>query len=230
MAVLELKSVHYKYVNPFITVEAVQSVDYRFERGRLYALRGPSGSGKTTLLSLMAGLDLPTGGDVLFEGKSTRNMNLDRYRRENVSVIYQSYNLLPMLTVTENVMYPMELNHVRTKKARKAALSALGQVGLTEKEGIRFPSMLSGGQQQRVAIARALCSKAGVLLADEPTGSLDEENGRMIMEQLYKLAHERDYCVIVVTHDDNMAEWADTKLYLKDGHLKDIDGKLKSEM
>lgn len=219
MAVLELRNVCYKYVSPYITVEAVKSVDYLFERGQLYALRGPSGSGKTTLLSLMAGLDLPTAGDVLFEGGSTRHVNLDCYRRENVSVIYQKFNLLPMLTVTENVMYPMELAKVRTKTARQTATEALAQVGITQKEGIRFPAMLSGGQQQRVAIARTLCSKASVILADEPTGSLDEENGRNIMELLRNLAHERDYCVVVVTHDDNMAEWADTKLYLKDGRI-----------
>lgn len=219
MSVLELKAVRYQYINPYVTVEAVKSADFRFERGRLYTLQGPSGSGKTTLLSLMGGLDLPTGGEVLFEGQPTQKMKLDRYRREHVSLIYQSYNLLPMLTVLENVMYPMELMKVKRKTAIKEALAALEQVGLTENEGARFPNMLSGGQQQRVAIARALCAKAQVILADEPTGSLDEENGRKVMELLSKLAHEKGHCVIVVTHDDSMAEWADIRLAIKDGVL-----------
>lgn len=217
--VLELKKVAYCYKTTYVMVEAIKEANFRFESGKLYAIQGVSGSGKTTLLSLMAGLDLPSGGEVLYEGTSTAKLDLDRYRRENVAVIYQNFNLLPQLTVAENIMYPMELNKVKPKEARVRAKEYVALVGLTEEEFIRFPSTLSGGQQQRVAIARALGTPAKVILADEPTGNLDRENSMRIISLLKALAHERDYCVIVVTHDSEVAGLADMQLVMEDGLL-----------
>lgn len=219
MALLALKDVRYRYITPYTTVEAVRGITYAFEQGYFYTLRGPSGCGKTTLMSLMAGLDLPVSGDIIYDGKSTRSMNLARHRRENVAVIYQSYNLLPQLTVAENVMYPMELNRVKPQKARERALTLITQVGLTENEFRRFPYMLSGGQQQRVAIARALGTTAKMILADEPTGNLDTENSRMVIALLQQLAHEKAYSVIVVTHDTAVADMSDIQLNMADGLL-----------
>lgn len=217
MSSLELNNVVYSYVNKYVTVRAVRGISYQFEKGRFYVLSGASGCGKTTLLSLMAGLDLPSEGELVFKGQPTHKLNLDRHRRENVAVIYQGFNLLPQLTVAENVMLPMELNGVKSKEARAKALELVKLVGLTEDEFVRLPSMLSGGQQQRVAIARALGTPAEVILADEPTGNLDSENSKNVIGLLKQLAHEKGYCVIVVTHDPAVTELADTVLFMKDG-------------
>ena len=219
MSILELKNVTYTYKNRYQSVTAVDSVNYAFETGKVYALVGKSGSGKTTLLSRLSGLDLPTEGEVLFEGKSTEKLNRDRYRREDVAVIYQGFNLFPLMTVRENVMYPVRLQGKSRQEAKKTASEMLEKVGLTPQQARRFPSMLSGGEQQRVAIARALAANSRVILADEPTGNLDVENSRNIAEILCHLAHEMDYCVIIVTHDLAVAELADIQVRMKDGRL-----------
>ena len=178
-----------------------------------------SGSGKTTLLSLLAALDQPTSGQILYEGTPTSQLDQNTYRQEMVSMIFQSYNLLPLLTVVENVSFPLELRGTPLKQARESAIYRLKQVGLSESYYNRLPAMLSGGEQQRVAIARALSSNARVILADEPTGNLDSENTRVVVELLKKLAHEQGYCVITVTHDLSIAGMADEVLSLKDGVL-----------
>ena len=219
MSILELKNVSYIYKNRYQSVTAVDSVSYAFETGKVYALVGESGSGKTTLLNMLSGLDLPTEGEVLYEGISTEKMNRDRYRREDVAVIYQGFNLFPLMTVRENIMYPVRLQGKSKAEARKVAAEMLEKVGLTEQQAKRFPSMLSGGEQQRVAIARALAANSRVILADEPTGNLDVENSRNIAEILCHLAHEMDYCVIIVTHDLAVAELADIQVRMKDGRL-----------
>ncbi len=221
MEILRLENASYTYKNKYQTVRAVRGVSCAFEQGRVYAIVGKSGSGKTTLLSLLAGLDLPTEGAVLFEGKSTKSLNRDRYRREDVAVIYQGFNLFPLLTVLENVMYPLELQGKRVQEAQKAAQEMLRIVGLTDAQFKRYPSMLSGGEQQRVAIARALASNAKVILADEPTGNLDVENSGNVVEILVRLAHERNCCVIIVTHDTAISELADACLNMRDGALLD---------
>ncbi|MBO5976137.1 MAG: ATP-binding cassette domain-containing protein, partial [Oscillospiraceae bacterium] len=173
MKVLELRDVRYTYQTQYQKVEALKGINHSFESGRVHAIVGRSGSGKTTLLSLMAGLDLPTGGEVLCGGVSTAEMKLEAYRREKVAVIYQNFRLFPLLTVAENVMYPMELRGMKTRDARKKAAELIAKVGLPESALNRYPTMLSGGEQQRVAIARALGMETGILLADEPTGNLD---------------------------------------------------------
>ncbi len=217
MSILSLESVSYCYKNSPRPAVADASCD--FEEGTLYALIGPSGSGKSTLLSLLAGLDLPTSGDVLLDGVPIRTLDLDRYRRESVSMIFQAFQLFPLLTVTENVCFPMELVGKSPADARPEAKKLLEDVGITEDEMRRFPANLSGGQQQRVAIARALASGAKVILADEPTGNLDVENTLTVMEILKSLASEQNRCVIVVTHDSEVADMADVVYRMTDGRL-----------
>lgn len=219
MDILSLQNVVYTYRNKYQTVYAVNNVTYNFESGKIYAIVGKSGSGKTTLLSLLAGLDLPTQGEVLYEDTPTQVMDCDLYRRDKVTVIYQSYNLFPLLTILENVMYPLRLNKVSKNEAAEIAIEKLKSVGLDEQYFKRFPSMLSGGEQQRVAIARALASKADVILADEPTGNLDSENGKNIIDILRRLAHEENYCVIVVTHDLSISDEADVIVHMVDGKI-----------
>ena len=217
MNALTLENVSYTY--PGGTSPVVKNAEYAFEAGTIYAVVGPSGSGKSTLLSMLAGLDLPGEGDVVLGEDNLKNLDLDKYRREGVSIIFQAFCLLPLLTVRENVCLPMEMQGVPENLARQRAAEALVKVGIEESKHKRFPSSLSGGEQQRVAIARSLCSGAPVLLADEPTGNLDGENTRIVMEILRRLAHEEGRCVIVVTHDPEVAEAADRVLRMKDGCL-----------
>jgi putative ABC transport system ATP-binding protein len=217
--VLQLDNVNYEYRNKQQTVRAVNSFTYGFKEGRFYAVTGKSGSGKTTLLSLMVGLDVPTEGSIKYKGADLKGMNMDRYRRDYVSLIYQDFNLFPLLTVLENAMYPLQLKGQKTKDIKKIAIQKLKLVGLDESYHKRFPSMLSGGEQQRVAIARALVTGSTILLADEPTGNLDTENGNNIVSILKSLAHNDGFCVIVVTHDLEIATVADEVLKLRDGKL-----------
>jgi len=217
MSNLTLEKVTYRYKNS--AEPAVNQVSCGFKPGKLYAIMGPSGSGKSTLLSMLAGLDFPSEGEILLGGTSLKNLDLDRYRRENVSMIFQAFQLFPLLTVTENVCYPMELNGTHPRDAKPRAEQHLLNVGITPEQMKRFPSNLSGGEQQRVAIARSLASGAKVLLADEPTGNLDVANTGNIMAILSKLAHEDGYCVIVVTHDLDVAKAADVMYRMMDGAI-----------
>ena len=217
MNALTLENVSYTY--PGGTSPVVKNASYAFESGKLYAVVGPSGSGKSTLLSMLAGLDMPGEGDVILKEESLRSLDLDKYRREGVSIIFQAFCLLPLLTVRENVCLPMEMQGIPENEARGRAAEALVKVGIEESKHKRFPSALSGGEQQRVAIARSLCSGAPVLLADEPTGNLDGENTKIVMDILRRLAHEEGRCVIVVTHDPEVADTADLVLRMKDGVL-----------
>ena len=217
MAELTLHRVSYRY--PRAARDALQGVECRFRAGEVAAVVGPSGSGKTTLLSIMAGLDRPSGGEVLVDGKKPSEMDLDAYRRQYVSVIFQAFHLFPLLTVLENVCFPLELLGAGEKDAREQARRNLELVGIGEEKHRRYPSQLSGGEQQRVAIARALSSGAKILLADEPTGNLDGENSRNIVDILTRLAHEGGYCVVIVTHDPAIAEAADAVYTVADGEL-----------
>lgn len=201
MSILELRDVTFGYHSKYQKVDVLKHIDCSFEQGNVYAIVGKSGSGKSTLLSLLAGLDLPGGGQVLYEGTPTSTMDLARYRRECAAMIYQSFRLLPLLTVSENITYPMELRGFKGEKARDRARELVARVALPESVLDRFPNMLSGGEQQRVGIARAISMDTRLLLADEPTGNLDEENSQNIIDILVELAHAYGYCVIIATHD-----------------------------
>ena len=221
MSVLSVQSVSYSYKTKYQTVQAVKDVSCDLSAGTLYALVGKSGSGKTTLLSLLAGLDTPQSGDIMVNGQSLREIDVDIYRRKQASVIYQSYNLFPLMTVCENVMYPLKLLRHSDADAKKEAQIALEKVGLGESYWKRLPAMLSGGEQQRVAIARTLAVHAQIVLADEPTGNLDTENSSQIIQLLSKLAHQETCCVVVVTHDFEVAKAADVVFRMDSGRIKE---------
>ena len=214
---ITLNNVSYSYKGKFQTVKAVDGVSYEFEPGKCYAIIGKSGSGKTTLLSLMAGLDLPTEGEIIVDGKSTKDWDRNQMRRDAVSVIYQNYNLFPLLTVQENIQYPLDLKKMPKKESMLLAREVRERVELPSTYDKRLPSHLSGGEQQRVAIARTLAQGCKIILADEPTGNLDSTNTRNIVEILRSLAHDDGCTVIIVTHDPAVAEQADTVLQMKDG-------------
>lgn len=212
---LENVSYHYKHDDR----KVVNSVTCLFEGGKLNAVVGPSGSGKTTLLSLLAGLDQPTQGQIYIDDEPLGDLDLDQYRRERVSMIFQAFHLFPLLTAMENVCFPMQLNGVPREEIPERGKACLVSVGITEDKFKRYPANLSGGEQQRVAIARTLATGAQVLLADEPTGNLDQANGDKLMEILGQLAHEQGYCVIIVTHDPSIAEGCDQVWRMSDGIL-----------
>lgn len=214
---LKLKNVYYRYSNGGRDV--LSDVSCVLEDGLLSAVVGPSGSGKTTLLSILAGLDRPASGSVFIDGEDYAALDLDRCRRERIAMIFQAFHLFPLLTVLENVCFPMELNGAKKADAVKRAKELLAMVDIGEEKHKRYPAHLSGGEQQRVAIARALASGARVLLADEPTGNLDTANGERVMDILRRLAHEEGYCVVVVTHDMAISDASDTVLKMQDGAL-----------
>lgn len=219
MEIIKVENVNYSYKTKYQTVHAVKNVSCSFEKGLIYAIVGESGSGKSTLLSLLAGLDVADDGCITVEGMDLSKINRDHYRRDTASVVYQSFQLFPLLTAKENVMYPMEMKKIKRKEAAKKAEELLISVGLTEKIFRQFPLMMSGGEQQRVAIARALSAGGKILLADEPTGNLDTENEQHIVELLKKLAHEEGYTVIVITHNPEVAKEADAIYRMRDGCL-----------
>jgi len=219
MEILKVSNVCYTYTSKYQKIEAVKKVSCNFEKGKMYAIVGRSGSGKSTLLSLLAGLDLPTAGEIYINREKISEINRDKYRRDVASVIYQSFNLFPLLTTLENVMYPMELQGMSKKRAREKAKRYILEVDLGEKAFKQFPTMMSGGEQQRVAVARALAMGGKILLADEPTGNLDTANSQVVVDILKKLAHEKNYAVIVITHDKSVAEQADVVYTMSDGFL-----------
>ena len=218
MAELILKEVFYRY--PGTKIDVLKGVDAVFPEGTVTAVMGRSGAGKSTMLYLLAGLDVPTGGTILYDGRELKRAMLDGYRRTEVATIAQNYLLFPTRTALENVMYPLELAKVEKTAALQEAKRHLQSVGIPEELHHRLPSRLSGGEQQRVAIARALASHSNVIAADEPTGNLDEENADAVMELLKKLAHEEGKTVIVVTHDRLLAEEADRCYRIKRGKIE----------
>ena len=222
MAELRLENVCYRYKGS--DRDVLKEVRCTFDAGRVSAVTGPSGSGKTTLLSIMSGLDKPTKGRVFIDGDDLSEIDLDSYRRERVSMIFQAFQLFPLFTAIENVCYPMRQNGMGKQQAKNKAIEYLESVGITKDMHSRFPSKLSGGEQQRVAIARALSTGARVLLADEPTGNLDVANGDVVMGILRRLAHEEKYCVVVVTHNMDIAEASDAVYRMSDGVIVCLPG------
>lgn len=206
MNIMELKNVDYAYDNKR---KVLKGVSLLVEEGKMYAILGSSGCGKTTLLSLMGGLDSPSGGQVFYDGQDIEKTGLSAHRKNNVAFIFQSYNLIDYLTPKENVALTSKL----------PPMPILERVGLTEEESKRNVLKLSGGQQQRVAIARALASDAKVILADEPTGNLDEDTAAEITAMLKECAHQMNKCVVIVTHSNELAKQADVVFRLKKGEL-----------
>lgn len=209
MSILEIENLVYTYDN---RQKVLKNISVQMEQGKMYAILGPSGCGKTTLLSLLGGLDSPTKGKILYNGKDIEKTGLANHRKKNVAFIFQSYNLIDYLTPIENVQLTSKL----------PALPILEQLGLTIEEAKRNVLKLSGGQQQRVAIARALASDANIILADEPTGNLDEDTAAEIITILKDCAHQKNKCVIVVTHSTDLAKQADTILRLKKGEILEV--------
>lgn len=208
MPTLELKNISYSYEKG---KSILSNISAELEAGKLYAVLGSSGSGKTTLLSLLGGLDTPTKGEVLFNGESITAKGLEYHRRNHISLIFQSYNLIDYMTPIENVQLT----------AKQDTIPILERLGLKKDEISRNVLKLSGGQQQRVAIARALASDAPVILADEPTGNLDEDSAKEITAILKESAHTFEKCVVVVTHSGEVAKQADMVLEIRRGHLKE---------
>lgn len=190
----------------------LKKVSIKFEAGKIYAILGSSGCGKTTLLSLLGGLESPSGGQVLFQGEDILKKGLAQHRKNNVAFVFQNYNLIDYMTPEENVALTSKL----------PPMPILLRLGLTKEEAKRNVLKLSGGQQQRVAIARALASDTGIILADEPTGNLDEETSAEITEILKECAHRMNKCVIIVTHSNELAKQADKVLRLKKGELQEV--------
>ena len=207
MPVLATKDLTYYY---FSDRNIFEGLDLEFERGKVYVILGASGSGKTTLLSLLGGLDTPKGGEILFEGKNIAEMGLEQYRHDCVSFVFQNYSLIEYMTPKENVQL-VDAN---------ATTETLHQVGLTDDEIGRNVLKLSGGQQQRVAIARALASPAPVILADEPTGNLDEDTARDVTELLVERARSLNKCVIIVSHSNEVAAEGDVILRFSHGKIE----------
>lgn len=207
MSILEFSNLKYSYDGKQGVLKGISG---QMELGKMYAILGPSGCGKTTLLSLLGGLDSPTNGNILFDGKDISQTGLADHRKNHVSFIFQAYNLIDYLTPLENVALTSKL----------PPLPILERLGLTKEEAKRNVLKLSGGQQQRVAIARALGSEAPVILADEPTGNLDEETAKSITDILKESAHKMNKCVVVVTHSNELAKQADVVFQLKRGQLQ----------
>ena len=206
MNIMELKNVVYAYENK---KKVLKGINLSVEEGKMYAILGPSGCGKTTLLSLMGGLDSPTNGQILYDGQDIEKMGLSAHRKNNIAFIFQSYNLIDYLTPKENVALTSKL----------PPLPILERVGLTDEESKRNVLKLSGGQQQRVAIARALASDAKVILADEPTGNLDEDTAADVTAILKECAHQMNKCVVIVTHSNELAKQADVIFRLRKEQL-----------
>lgn len=212
---LKLNQVSYQYEKTGKLI--LNSITCSFEAGKLYCIQGASGAGKSTLLSLIAGLDIPTSGEIFYEGSNMEKMDRDDYRARKTGVIFQSYNLLQNATATENIM--LAVNISEKKISIPEIHSLLSKVGIAQEKAGRKVSKLSGGEQQRVAIVRAIAGGCPILVADEPTGNLDTDNEEAIMKIFKALAHEMGKCVIVVTHSKKAATYADEVLILNNGSL-----------
>jgi putative ABC transport system ATP-binding protein len=223
MSMLELRQVSRVYGQGAAQVHALDRVTLSVDEGAMVAVMGPSGSGKSTLLTIAGSLEEPTEGDVIVRGASLAEMSRNdkaRLRRRTIGYVFQDYNLLPGLTAAENVSLPLELDGWPGRKARAAGLAALQDLGLGERAD-RYPDELSGGERQRVAIARAVVGERRLLLADEPSGALDSGNAEAVMRMVHDACKNRGMAAVVVTHDAQLASWADRVVFLRDGRITD---------
>ncbi len=202
-------------------VEILRGINFVIPRGNFTVIQGPSGSGKSTLLGLLAGLDRPTSGEILIDGQPLSGLREDEMallRGRKIGFVFQSYQLVPTLTALENVMLPLDLTGCRDAESRGRAEKLLEQVGLAERTD-HYPVQLSGGEQQRVALARAFVTDPPIVLADEPTGNLDTQNGALVLEMLLRLNQETGTTLVMVTHDDQLASRARRRIALVDGRV-----------
>ena len=220
MSIIEMKNVSRSYTVGDHTVNAIEDVSIGLEKGDLIVILGPSGAGKSTLLNLIGGLDSPTGGSIIVDGTDISDMKrneLSDYRASKVGFVFQFYNLIPTLTVYENVALVKDIVDNPLD-----ADEMLGLVGLAD-HGTKFPSQLSGGEQQRASIARALAKNPDIILCDEPTGALDSDTGVTILKLLHGMSKERGKTVIIVTHNQNIAKIADVIVRVKNGRIQSCD-------
>jgi putative ABC transport system ATP-binding protein len=222
MSILELRQVSKVYGEGATEVHALREVSLSVDPGVLVAVMGASGSGKSTLLTIAGSLEDPSSGEVLVEGVDLSRMSRNakaRLRRRSIGYVFQDYNLLAGLTAAENVALPLELDGVSARKATAAGMRILDELGLADRAS-HYPDQLSGGERQRVSIARAVVGQRGLLLADEPSGALDSTNGEAVM-RLVLAACRRGVAAVVVTHDAQLASWADRVVFLRDGRIVD---------
>lgn len=217
---LRTEQLGFWYQNP---EEALyEDVNLSFETGKMYAILGASGSGKTTFLSLISGLDQQKEGKVYYEEQSLAKIGLRNYRKNDVSIIFQAYNLLPYLSAVDNVIVATEISNAKHKEYRRIALERLARVGIDETLAKKQVTKLSGGQQQRVAIVRAICCEHQLIVADEPTGNLDEVSSQEIVHLFQEIAHEQNRCIIIVTHELEVAKSCDEIYELKNKEFAKI--------
>lgn len=215
MSVLETKQLFFTYPDGDERKIILNKVSVAFEKGKFYTILGQSGSGKTTFLSLISALDKPESGEILFNGKNIQEIGYEQYRRNVISIVFQQYNLIPYMSGLENVMTAMSItNNKINSDMKSSALAILASVGINETKATRRVNHLSGGEQQRVAIARALSTNVDVIMADEPTGNLDEKTSDKIIGIFKELAHVQNKCIIMVTHSDKIAQASDVVMKL----------------
>jgi putative ABC transport system ATP-binding protein len=220
-SMIELHQVSKSYGHGDAEVHALREVSLAALQGEMVAVMGPSGSGKSTMLTIAGTLEDPTTGEVLIAGQPVRNMSRAaqaQLRRRTIGYVFQDFNLLPGLTAAENVSLPLELDGTSARKARLAARTALDRLGLGGRAG-HYPDQLSGGERQRVAIARAMIGERKLVLADEPSGALDSINGEAVMRLLHGACKDGGMTAIVVTHDAQLASWADRVVFIRDGRI-----------
>lgn len=212
---LRLENVSYRYADAKKDEFVLKNISYSFELGKLYAIKGKSGSGKTTLLSLISGLENKYSGDIYYDGKNLKKIDLDTYRNTYIGIVFQSYNLLPHLTAAENIILSMDISKVKVENKKEKAIELMESVGLDRSFAKRRVLKLSGGEQQRIAIARSLSYSPNIILADEPTGNLDKDTEDEILNIFKNLAHNENKCVIIVTHSKNVCDNVDIVYELK---------------
>lgn len=221
-AVLGFEDVSYHYSDGSDNITILNKANYSFEKGKIYAIVGASGSGKTTTIVLAGGLDKPKAGKVYFKGTDTAEIGLNKYRRNDVSIVFQSYNLIYYMNAYENVANALEIANIKVNDKKDYCLKILNGLGLSKEQCFRDIRKLSGGQQQRVAIARAIAKDVDLILADEPTGNLDEKNSQDILKTFIELAHKNNKCVIIVTHSPSLAKKCDVQLKIMEGQIVEI--------
>ena len=214
---LKMNKVVFKYEKASKSV--LNNISADFEQGKLYVIMGKSGAGKSTLLALLSGLDVCNSGAILYQGKNLSEMNRNTYRAKNIGVVFQSYNLLTNATAVDNVVLSIDISGKHIKGTKSTAYDILESMGIDKQMANRKVLKLSGGEQQRVAIASAIAHNPDIIIADEPTGNLDDDTERDIMGILSDLAHEQNKCVIIVTHSKDVAEYADELWGLSKGNL-----------